>query len=298
MPETGDTMSNVLIVGCGYVGKRIAKLALTEGSDVFALVRNGEKAAELEQSGIHALCGNFDEPDRLPELPTRDAVVHYLVPPIGGGSIDPRVRLFAASIAPGNEPRILVYMSTSGVYGDCRGRTIDEETPVNAQTTRARRRLDAEEYLLSWGRNRNVPIVILRVSGIYGPERVPIAQIESGNPIIREAESPLSNRIHVDDLAVVCMAAAVKGEAGEIFNVSDGNCTTMTSYFNAVADEFGLMRPSQVSREQAPRLMNPLILSYFSESRCLDNNKMLERLGITLKYPTLTEGLKGCRGAE
>lgn len=291
-------MDKVVIMGCGYVGKRIGKLALQQGSEVWALVRKPEKGTELEQSGFRVLCGNLDEPDRLPELPTKDAVVHYLVPPIGGGSIDPRVRIFAASIAPGNEPRKIVYMSTSGVYGDCRGEVVTEETAVNARTSRARRRLDAEEHLLSWGRERNVPVVILRVSGIYGPERVPVPQIESGNPVIREDESPMTNRIHVEDLAAVCMAAAARGEAGEIVNVSDGNCTTMTSYFNAVADEFGLMRPPQVSMEQAPRLMNPLILSYFSESRCLDNTKMMRRLGVTLRYPTLEQGLKGCRGAE
>ena len=291
-------MQTTLIVGCGYIGKRIARLALERHHHVSALVRAPEKGLELERAGAQVFYGNLDQPDNFPVLPTAGATVHYLVPPIGGGSVDTRIRIFCACIQPGNEPAKIVYMSTSGVYGDCGGAVVSEETPVNPQTARARRRLDAETYLQSWGREVGVPVIILRVPGIYGPGRVPVAQIESGNPVLRENESPLTNRIHADDLAQVCLATAEKGEPGDIFNVSDGQCSTMTSYFNAVADQFGLMRPSQVSREVAPQVMNPLILSFFSESRCLDNTKMMSKLGVTLRYPTLEEGLKACRGPE
>lgn len=287
-----------LVIGCGYIGKRIARLALERKDAVALLVRDPEKAVDLQYAGAQVFSGNLDRPDSFPALPTAGATVYYLVPPIGGGSIDTRVRIFCASIPSGQAPAKVVYMSTSGVYGDCGGAVVTEESPVNAETARARRRLDAENYLLSWGRETGVAVVILRVPGIYGPGRVPLAQIESGNPVLRESESPLTNRIHADDLSQICLAAAEKGDSGDIFNVSDGQCGTMTGYFNAVADEFGLMRPSQVSREMAPELMNPLILSYFSESRCLDNTKMKNKLGVTLRYPTLEEGLKACRGPE
>lgn len=288
-------MGKTLIIGCGYVGARIARLAQANGDEVFGTVRNEERAAQLEQEGVRVMRGNLDDPESLPSLPTGGAMVYYLAPPPGGGLLDPRVRTFCAAVGKGKEPAKLIYMSTSGVYGDCGGALVDETASPAPLTPRGKRRLDAERYLLEWGRERNVPVVILRVSAIYGPGRLPIPHIESGNPVLRENESPLSNRVHAEDLATICLAAAEKGEAGEIFNVSDGECTTMTHYFNAVADFFGLIRPPQVTRKEAGGVMNPLLLSYFSESRCLDNRKMLERLGVVLRYPTLEQGLRGSR---
>lgn len=288
-------MDRVLIIGCGYIGKRAARLAMERNASVTALARSVKSIDELEKLGIRTISGDLDDPSSLGALPTKGALVFYFAPPPGGGLTDPRLRSFCASVAPGNEPCKVVYMSTSGVYGDCGGNTVTEETPPNPQTTRAKRRLDAETFLLSWGAERKVPVVILRVTGIYGPGRLPIPHIESGNPVLCEREAPLTNRIHADDLARVCMAAADKGEAGDIFNVSDGENGTMTHYFNAVADAFGLMRPSQVSLKEAREVMNPLILSYFSESRRIDNGKMREKLGIKLLYPTLEEGLEASR---
>ena len=136
-------------------------------------------------------------------------------------------------------------------------------------------------------------IVILRVTGIYGPGRYPVSQLASGQPVLREEEGFLTNRIHADDLARICIAAAAKGRNGDIFNVSDGHPTTMTRYFNAVADLLGYPRPPQVSMEEARAVLSPLMFSYMTESRRLDNSRMLSRLGIQLLYPTLEAGLKG-----
>ncbi|KAF0217450.1 MAG: 3-beta hydroxysteroid [Geobacteraceae bacterium] len=288
-------MDRVLIIGCGYVGKRVAKLAMEKNASVVAMARAAKSFEELEKLGIQTVSGDLDYPPSLRNLPTKGALVFYFAPPPGGGLTDPRMRSFCTSVAPGDEPHKVVYMSTSGVYGDCGGSAVTEETPPHPQTTRAKRRLDAEAFLLSWGNERNAPVVILRVAGIYGPGRLPIPHIESGNPVLYEHEAPFTNRIHADDLARVCIAAADKGEAGDIFNVSDGESGTMTHYFNAVADAFGLMRPPQVSMKEAREVMNPLILSYFSESRQMDNGKMREKLGIGLLYPTLGEGLKASR---
>jgi nucleoside-diphosphate-sugar epimerase len=110
--------------------------------------------------------------------------------------------------------------------------------------------------------------------------------------VLSEAESPPTNRIHADDLATVCLAAAAKGVDGEVFNVSDGQPGTMTQYFNAAADLLGLPRPPQVSMAEAQRVMTPLMLSYLTETRRMDNRRMLERLGVTLCYPDLESGLK------
>jgi len=146
--------------------------------------------------------------------------------------------------------------------------------------------------VLEWGRSCQVPVVILRVTGIYGPGRLPLARIQQGHPVLREEESPPTNRIHADDLAAVCLAAAEKAGDGDIFNVSDGQPGTMTQYFNAVADLLGLPRPEQVSMAEAKQVMNPMMLSYLQETRRMSNDKMLRRLGVVLQYPDLASGLK------
>ena len=116
-------------------------------------------------------------------------------------------------------------------------------------------------------------------------------QIRQGQPLLREEESGPGNRIHADDLANVCIAAAEKGDNGAIFNLSDGHPSSMTSYFNACADALNLPRQPQVTLEEARRVMSPLMFSYISESRIVDNSLMLERLNIRLRYPSMLEGL-------
>lgn len=284
----------MLIIGCGEIGKRVALLALAEKAVVTGVVRSAESAASLEKLGIRPVIASLDDPATLKELPTKGAIVFYLAPPPGGGVADPRARNFCAAIPRGEEPRKVIYMSTSGVYGDSGGELVTEETPANPQTTRGKRRLDAETAFREWGKAQGVEVVILRVTGIYGPGRLPVSQLESGQPVLDERLAPLTNRIHADDLARVCLAAAARGEDGDIFNVSDGHPTTMTHYFNAVADLLGYPRPRQVSLEEARQVMSPLMLSYMSESRRLDNGKMLAKLGVKLLYPDLEAGLKAC----
>jgi nucleoside-diphosphate-sugar epimerase len=155
-----------------------------------------------------------------------------------------------------------------------------------------KRRLDAENIFLEYGAKTGVPVIVLRVSGIYGPGRLPLTQIRQGQPLLLAEEAGPSNRIHADDLASICLAAAEKGSPGEIFNVSDGQPSSMTDYFNAVADVLGEPRQPQVSLEMARGVMSPLMYSYVSESRIVDSTRMFEKLGISLRYPTLSDGLQ------
>ena len=286
----------LLIVGYGDIGRRVACLALAEGCSVSALVRSGEKAAALATSGISPVLGDLDDTATpVCGLQPAGTTILYTVPPPGGGEYDIRLRVFLGSIEPGSEPAQLVYLSTTGVYGDQQGALVDESTPTKATTSRARRRLDAENLLLSWGRDRGVKIVILRVAGIYGANRLPLNRISEGAPVLRNEESPFSNRIHADDLARLCLAAVKQGSDGEIINICDGETSTMTDYFNAVADAFNLPRPPQVTMAEAKESMPPLLFSYFSESRRLDNRRMRERLGGELLYPDLASGLAACK---
>lgn len=286
----------LLIAGYGDIGRRVAALALAEGRSVSALVRSGEKAAELTAAGILPILGDLDDTATpVCGLHPTGTTILYTVPPPGGGEYDSRLRVFLGSIEAGSEPAQLVYLSTTGVYGDQQGALVDEGTPTRATTSRARRRLDAENLLLAWGRDRRVKIVILRVAGIYGNHRLPLNRLREGAPVLRSEESPFSNRIHADDLARLCLAAADKGGDGEIINICDGETSTMTDYFNAVADAFALPRPPQVTLAEAKICMPPLLFSYFSESRRLDNRRMRERLGGKLLYPDLASGLAACQ---
>lgn len=287
-----NLMPDILIVGCGDIGVRVARLEQARGKVVSGLVRNDAGAGRLRALGIQPVMGDLDDPESLAALPTAGQLVYYFAPPPGGGPLDTRVRNFCAAIGREQAPARVVYISTSGVYGDCGGAWVTEETPVNAQTPRARRRLDAETVLREWGRGANVAAVILRVTGIYGPGRLPLARIREGHPVLCEAESPPTNRIHADDLAMVCLAAAARAGDGEIFNVSDGQPGTMTQYFNAAADLLGLPRPPQVSMAEARQVMTPMMLSYLTETRRMDNRKMCEQLGVRLLYPNLESGLK------
>ena len=288
-------MSRVFIVGCGDIGQRVAHLCLQRGDDVSALTHSSDSAQKLEALGISTVSGDLDRPETLSDLPVADAVIYYLAPPPGSGVSDSRMANFCQAVSPVLTPKKVIYISTSGVYGDCAGAWVDESVPPAPQTDRSRRRLAAEGTLSIWGVKRQVPIVILRVPGIYGPGRLPLDRVRQGMPVLRESESPWTNRIHADDLAQVCVAAAEKGQVGDIFNVSDGQPGTMTEYFNAVAAAFGLPLPLQVSMEEARSQLSPALLSYLSESRRLDNRRMLQQLGVVLRYPDLASGLAAIR---
>jgi nucleoside-diphosphate-sugar epimerase len=284
--------NDVLIVGCGDIGIRVASLTQQFGGKVSGVARSDESVERLRSFGIEPVMANLDDSASLKDLSITGKMVFYLAPPPGGGPFDSRMRNFCQAIGPGALPAKIVYMSTSGVYGDCGGEWVTEETPINPQTSRAQRRVDAEATLQEWGQGHGVPVVILRVTGIYGPGRLPLARIQQGHPVLSEEESPPTNRIHADDLAAVCLKAAVKMADGDIINVSDGQPGTMTQYFNAVADLLDLPRLPQVDMEEARRVMNPMMLSYLTETRRMDNRKMVEQLKVNLMYPDLESGLR------
>lgn len=286
-------LERVMIVGCGDIGVRVSRRLRAGGTRVTALTRSLSRAIHLEEAErLHCVPGNLDDPQALSKLDPGGQTVFYFAPPPGGGHLDTRMRNFCAALGPERLPEKVVYISTSGVYGDCGGAWVTEETPINPQTSRALRRADAEATLSAWGKAHDVDVVILRVTGIYGPGRLPLARLQQGHPVLCEAEAPPTNRIYADDLAAICVAAAERAGAGEIYNVSDGCPGTMTQYFNALADLLGLPRPPQVSMAEAQRVMTPMMLSYLQETRRMDNRKLLEQLGVVLQYPDLDAGLK------
>jgi len=284
-------MKRIFIAGCGYIGRRVARLARDTGYETTCLVRSAEHGEALEEAGFGTTAVSLDDPAgiRLPEI--AGGVVLYSVPPPGGGLFDTRARNFCAALALSAPPAKIVYLGATSVYSETRGGVVTEDSPTIPVSAMGKRRLDAEAAFREFGAAHGTAVVILRISGIYGPGRLPLMQISQGQPLLKEEESGPSNRIHADDLAQVCLAAVEKGEAGAIFNVSDGNPASMTRYFNAAADALGLPRQPQVNMEEARRTMSPLMFSYVSESRVVDNSRMLERLGVRLRYPTMFQGL-------
>ena len=291
-------MKKIFIAGCGYIGSRIAALSRAAYDETVCMVRSAEKAAALSADGFKTIKCSLDDPDEIPAIDVSGQVLIYLVPPPGGGIFDQRARNFLSVIAEKAPPEKIIYMSATSVYSVPDSAVATERSETAPVSAMGKRRLDAETVFRQYGKSTGAPVIILRVSGIYGPGRLPLTQIQRGQPLLLESESGPGNRIHADDLAEVCMAAIAKGENEDIFNVSDGNPRSMTEYFNAVADALGFPRQPQVSMEEARRVMTPLMLSYVSDSRIVDNTLLLERLGVRLRYPFMKDGIRASVGSK
>lgn len=233
--------------------------------------------------------------DPLEPLVCADQAVFHFAPPPPEGEQDELTARVIAHFTRRGHPQRVVYISTTGVYGDCGGAWVDESWPPRPLTARSRRRLDAEQRLQDWAATSGGELVILRVAGIYGPDRLPLERIRAGQPVIAPEESPWSNRIHADDLVEICLAALERAPAGAIYNVSDGQPSTMTDYFDRIAAAAGLPLPPRIPLAAAAAQLSPAMLSYVQESRRLSNRKLLDELGLTLRYPTLAAGLAAWR---
>ncbi len=287
----------VLIVGCGDVGLRSAR-ALGSGARVrlFALTSTPARVAGLRAAGITPLAGNLDDPASLRRLAGLATRVLHLAPPPGAGLGDPRSLALARVLALRTRPQALVYGSTSGVYGDCGGAWVDEVRAVNPATPRARRRVAAEDLLRSWGRAFGVPVGVLRIPGIYAPDReggTPRERLLRGTPVLRREDDVHTNHIHADDLARACVRALWRAPVQRVFNCCDDTELSMGDYFDLAADLYGLPRPERVSREQARERLSPLTLSFMGESRRLRNLRMKRELGLELRHATVEQGLRG-----
>ena len=297
MTDKDKPFKNLVIVGCGDIGLRVAKIWKNQGKSVFGLVKSEDSLNSLRQQHIHALSVDLDDPATLNQLDSelfKNSLVYYFAPPPAQGVEDTRMVNFLQSFDTGSMPARLIYISTSGVYGDQQGKLINEQTPAKPQVDRAKRRYHAELQLALMSKVYSIDVTILRVGGIYGPGRLPLQRLKDQIPMLHEHLSPQTNRIHADDLAQVCVAAATTKAAGEIYNVSDGSNSNMTEYFNTIADFCELERPPLVDWDEAEQTISKGMLSYLKESRKMDNSKMINELEIELVYPTLKDGLKSC----
>lgn len=277
-----------VIIGCGYTGQRLARRL---PGTVLALTGSSASSARLRAQGIDARPLDLDRLAGDERLDVAGAVVFYLAPPPAGGDTDPRLRACLAVLD--GRPARLVYMSTTGVYGDAGGTTVTEDSPPRPSTARARARLDAETSIRDWCRAHDTAWTILRVPAIYGPGRLPLERIRRGDPVLAAAEAGPGNRIHVDDLVSACIAAATSQRAADrIYNVGDGRHDSSTAYFAAVARLAGLPPPAAVTRDEARLRLSPGAWSFLAESRRVDTTRMRDELGVALRYADLEEGIR------
>jgi nucleoside-diphosphate-sugar epimerase len=279
-----------LIAGCGYVGRRLAG-RLRQNCRVVALVRSNGTAEGLLADGLETIVADLDADREPPELAqaAQGAAIAYLAPPPDTGTTDPRLVRFLAGLG-GSRPAVFLYMSTTGVYGDTGGSTVDESSPVAPSNDRSRRRVAAETAAREWCEARGVRWIVLRVPGIYGPDRLPLERLARREPALRPEDSGPANRIHVDDLVTACIAALERPVEG-VFNVGDGDHSSTTAFLQATARLAGLPPPELVSLADAPGRISPGMLAYLVESRRVDTRRMREELGLTPRYDSVAAGV-------
>lgn len=288
----------VVIVGCGRVGCQLGRRWLAAGSRVTGVVRSGRQAQRLSREGMAVVRADLDDAGTLSQLPLQGAVVYYAAPPPGKGHEDSRMRHFVEMISRAGLPAVIVYLGTTGVYGHCHGAWVTEDHALCPGNARSRRRLHAERLLSAWHNSTGVPVVLLRIAGIYGPGRLPLASLRKGQAILNAADSPYSNRIHEADLVEVCRLAALRASGLHIYNVSDGQPCKMSHYYAQVARMAGLAQPATLSWAEAEGVLSAGMLEFLRESRRIDNRRMLVELGVVLKYPDLESGLSSLQDLD
>lgn len=277
----------ILIVGHGDVGRRVAAL-LRDRRRVFATTRTADRAFAMRAEGVVPIVADLDEPATLGRLAGLAPVVVHLAPPPSDGPSDLRTRALLGALS---GVSTLVYVSTTGVYGDCGGDVVDETRTVRPATDRARRRVDAERRLRRWGRDTGATVVILRVPGIYAANRLPLARIADGTPALVAADDVRTNHVHADDLARVVVAAIARGAPQRVYHAVDDSALAMGDWLDRVADAFRVPRPERVPRDALTARVSPMRASFMRESRILTNRRLVDELGVRLRFPTVDDGL-------
>lgn len=283
--------NQVLIFGCGDTGRRVAQHYLAQQLPVAGVVCSEASDRLLRNAGIESFLIDLDMPVINTGLPSQDAQFLYMVPPPDQGDSDPRLHNALTALEQSGLPARILYISTTGVYGDCQGRWIDETAPLAPTTPRAQRRVAAENLIREWCDAHHVAWIILRVPAIYGPGRLPLERLRSGMAVLHADACGYTNRIHIDDLARICIKAMNQAPDNSIYNVSDGNPSTFTDYLMLLAELTGLPKPLLVSMQEAASRIDTGMLEFMRESKRVRNDKLLHDLELTLHYPDARSGI-------
>lgn len=285
VPYRVGSVIRVLLIGCGDVALRAASM-LRGRARLYGLVRRADDVARLRARGIAPIVADLDDFTTLRRLSLAPFAVLHCAPPPSEGRHDTRTQKLVAALSRARiVPQRLVYISTSGVYGDCAGARVDETRPRRAQTPRGKRRVAAEDLLRRWAARNGVTLSVLRAPGIYSEARLPLDRLRQGTPVLAAEHDVFTNHIHADDLARAAVMAIFHGMPNRAYNVNDDAQMQMGAWFDAVADAFHLPRPPRVPWDEAEQRIAPLLLSFMSESRRLVNDRAKRELRLRLAWP-------------
>ena len=288
-------MQRLLLVGSGDIARRLLPL-LRGRYRLYALVRSAERADVWRDLGVCPLRADLDDRQSLKRLAGLAQTIVHLAPPANSGHVDRRTQALLAALASAKSlPRRLIYISTTGVYGDCQGACIDETRRRHPESERARRRCDAEDRLRAFARRTGTIVSFLRAPGIYAAERLPLERLKNAVPALAEADDVFTNHIHADDLAAAVVAALRRGRSNRVINAVDDSDLKMGTYFDRVADIFELPRPPRLARADIERTLSPLQLSFLRESRRIGNQRLKRELKLHLRFPTVDDGIAAAR---
>jgi len=293
------------LVGFGDVARRSLELLLSRPSQQHGprLIVVGRTAAQRIApqtrpaffSGRHSALGlDLDHRQSVRRItPILQAAIIYLptaepkAAEAKAANVDRRARNLACGLRACQAAMPLVYLSTTGVYGNHQGAEVSETSRCQTRQPRSLRRLDAEQALRPLGAH------VLRVPGIYdGHERLPTARLRARQPALRQEDDVFTNHIHADDLARIALIALFRGRPGRITNAVDETDMKMADYFDAVADAIGLARPPRISREEMKSLaaqgaIHPMMMGFLAESRRVKSTRVHRELRTRLRYPTV-----------
>jgi nucleoside-diphosphate-sugar epimerase len=283
----------VLVLGCGDVGLRFAR-AVSGRMRVIGVVRRAEAAGAVRAAGAVPVRADLDDGRSLRRLAGLAPRVLHSAPPPGEGHDDPRTRRALAAL---HAARVWVYLSTTGVYGDCGGARFDETRAPAPRNDRAVRRVAAERRLRRRAAAGAIRATVLRVPGIYAAERLPIERLQRGTPALVDADDVHTNHIHADDLAHIAFVALWRGRSQRTLHAVDDTDMKMGEYFDAVARAYGLTPPPRLARDALRAAVSPMLYSFMSESRRLDNRRLHRELRARLRWPTVDAFLRSHRRA-
>ena len=278
----------LLIIGCGDVGMRLLPL-LRWRFRIFALTSQPARCAELREAGAIPIVANLDNAASLAKLAGLAPYCVHLAPPRPEGESDIRTQNLTAILP---DKSRLVYISTTGVYGDCGGASFDETRTVRPQNARAVRRVAAEKILRGWAKRSGSCLSILRVPGIYAADRLPVERLQKGTPALADADDVYTNHIHADDLAKMILLALFRAAPQRVYHAVDDSDLKMAAYFDLVADAFQLPRPPRLPRHELAQQVSPMLLSFMSESRRMQNQRIKKELGMRFSYPSVAQGVQ------
>lgn len=283
-----------LIFGCGYLGCRVAQQWLSAGDSVYVVTRKPERAVELAAAGFHPLIGEITQSATLPPLPEVDTILFAVGYDRASGQsieqvyVDGLKNVLAAIVSP---PKHFIYISSTGVFGQVAGDWVDEDSPCSPTRPGGIACLAAERLLQTSQLADRA--IILRLAGIYGPQRIPrAADIRAGRPIDAPATGFL-NLIHVDDAARIVVAAAQQLSPPGLYVVSDGQPVQRGEYYGELARL--LQGPAPTFSE--PPVGSPSAARAGSDKR-VRPTKLFADMALTLTYPSYRSGLAAIIAAD